>query len=132
MGPGIGTTVLATHSSRSRVVRERDGAVHLFWGVLGVRMSQGGFCDLAGLVAGAEKCLVRCGELARNAGGRVVRCSMGQVMLRRGDLTVWFTPEEFEEFCRLVGQARQRLADSAPAPPLGLSWRPEGEFFVPN
>src|SRR3712207_7244129 len=49
---------------------------------------------------------------------RVVRCSMGQVTLHHGELTLWFTPEEFEELAGMTIRARQRLADSAPAPRL--------------
>lgn len=57
--------------------------------------------------------------------GRAVRCPMGQIMLSYGSLTVWFSPEEFEEFCRLGLKARQQLADAAPLPPLGLPWKPQ-------
>lgn len=49
---------------------------------------------------------------------------MGQIMLSHGSLTLWFSPEEFEEFCRLGTAARQQLADVAPLPPLGVPWKP--------
>jgi hypothetical protein len=50
--------------------------------------------------------------------------SDGQIMLSHGSLILWFSPEEFEEFCRLGTTARQHLADVAPLPPLGLPWKP--------
>jgi hypothetical protein len=59
----------------------------------------------------------------------VVRSSMGQISLSHGNLTLWFSPEEFEEFHRLVVGARRRLADSAPAPRMGLPWAPREEGF---
>ena len=49
--------------------------------------------------------------------------SDGQIMLSHGSLILWFSPEEFEEFCRLGATARQQLADAAPLPPLGLPWK---------
>jgi hypothetical protein len=49
---------------------------------------------------------------------------MGQIMLSHDSLTLWFSPEEFEEFYRLVATARQQLADTAPLPPLGVRWTP--------
>lgn len=90
------------------------------------------FLDLSGVLAEAAWSLARYGELARAGRTWVVRCSMGQVTLHHGELTVWFSPEEFEDFSSLVGRARQKLADSAPPPPLGLAWKPEGEMFGPN
>lgn len=133
MHSGLRVTVLAAYNSRSRVTRERDGTVRIFWETLSVGMTQAEFLGFAGLLAEAAECTARCRELARGSWGRVARCSMGQVMLSHGSLTLWFTPEEFEEFHRLVAGARQRLADSAPMPRLGLPWAPLGEgFFGPN
>lgn len=117
-------TVLASNNSRTRVVRDREGAIHLFWGMLSIRMTQSEFLGFAGLVTDAAGCEVRCGELALRCCGRAVRCSMGQIMLAHGDLTLWFSPEEFEDFHRLVTRARQRLADAAPPSPLGVPWNP--------
>jgi hypothetical protein len=129
MRPGPRVTVLAAYNSRSRVTRGDDGVIRLFWGMMSVGMNEGEFLDLAGLVVEAAGCEVRCGELARGSCGRVVRCSMGQIKLSHGSLILWFSPEEFEEFCRLVVGARQRLADCAPAPRLGLPWAPREEGF---
>jgi hypothetical protein len=99
---------------------------------LSVRMGQGEFVDFAGLVTEAVDCAARCGELARGCNGRVSRCSMGQIMLTHGDLTLWFSPEEFEELCRLTSRARQRLADAEPLPALGVAWRPRQNPFSAN
>src|SRR3712207_6067005 len=132
IGSGIRATVLAAHTSRSRVTRERDGTIHLCWQALGVRMTQGEFVDLIGLVSGAAEGQVRCGELARCPCGRVSRCSMGQIVLSHSSFTLWFSPEEFDGFCRLVAEARRRLADTEPLPPLGLPWAPQRESFSPN
>jgi len=115
-------TVLASYNSRSRVVRDREGHIHLFWEALSIRMTQGEFLGFAGLVTDAAGCAVRCGELATCPCGRAVRCSMGQIMVSHGSLTLWFSPEEFDEFYRLIVTARQHLADAAPLPQLGVSW----------
>lgn len=48
--------------------------------------------------------------------------SDGQIMLSHGSPILWFSPEEFEEFCRLGATARQQLADAASLPPLSLTW----------
>lgn len=96
-------------------------------------MAQAEFLGLVDLVSGAVGCAARCGELARGSGGRVVCCPMGQVMLSHGDLSVWFSPEEFEEFSGLVVRARRRLADAEPLPRLGLPWSPQQRGFAsPN
>jgi hypothetical protein len=124
MDSGLRETELAAYNSRSRVVRDGEGMIHLFWGALSVRMSQGEFLDFARLVAEAACRMARCGELACSSCGRVVRCSMGQISLSYGRLTLWFDPEEFDAFERLAATARQRLSDAAPLPPLGLPWRP--------
>ena len=126
-------TVLAAYNSRSRVTRGDDGAIRLFWGMMSLAMDGAEFLGFAGMVAEAAGCAVRCGELARGSCGRVALCSMGQIKLSHGSLTLWFSPEEFEAFCRLVVGARRRLADCAPAPSLGLPWAPREEgFFGPN
>lgn len=127
MRPELPTLVLASYSSRSRVVRGEGGEVRLFWGALSLGMSAGEFVEFARMVGEAGR--GKRGELARCACGRVERCAMGQVMVSHGSLTLWFDPEEFEDFGRLVGEARGRLADSAPLPTLGLPWKPRGEFF---
>ncbi len=132
MDSGLRATVLAAHSSRSRVTRDTDGTIHLCWQTLGVRMTQGEFVDLIGLVSSAAEGRVRCGELARCPYGRVARCSMGQISLSHGSVTLWFSPEEFDEFCRLVLEARRRLADAEPLPSLGLPWTPPLGSFAPN
>jgi hypothetical protein len=129
MHPGPRATVLAAYNSRSRVTRGDDGVIRLFWGMMSVGMDGAEFLDFAGLVAEAARCRLRCGELARGSHGRVVRCSMGQIKLSHGSLTLWFSPEEFGEFCQLVAGARRRLADSAPAPRLGSPWVPREEGF---
>jgi hypothetical protein len=117
-------TVLASYNSRSRVVRDREGAIHLFWGALSIRMTQREFLGLVSLVTNAARCAGRCGELATSSCGRAVRCSMGQIMLSHDNLTLWFSPEEFEEFYRLTTTARQQLADAAPLPSIGVPWTP--------
>jgi hypothetical protein len=133
MRPGSRATVLAAYNSRSRVTRGDDGIIRLFWGMMSVGMDEAEFLGLAGLLVEAVGYGARCGELAHGSCGRVVRCSMGQIKLSHGSLTLWFSPEEFEEFCRLVVGARQRLADCAPLPRLGLPWvLREERFFGPN
>jgi hypothetical protein len=125
--------VLAAYSVRRRVVRGADGTVSVLWGSLGLKMSYAEFLDLAGVLEGALQSPSRYGEMARGVHARVVRCSMGQVTLHHGDLTLWFSPEEFEELANLTSWARRRLADSAPAPRLGLPWVPREEgYFGPN
>jgi hypothetical protein len=125
--------VLAAYSVRRRVVRSADGKVTVLWGSVGLRMSHGEFLDLARVLAETMRSPVRYGEVAGGSHARVVRCAMGEVTLHHGDLTLWFSPEEFEEFASLAIRARQKLADSAPAPRLGLRWRPGEEgFFDPN
>jgi hypothetical protein len=124
--------VLAAYSVRRRVVRGADGKVSVLWGSVGLRMSLDEFLDLAGVLAGATRSPARYGEMARGVHARVVRCSMGQVTLHHGDLSLWFSPEEFEELADLTIRARRTLADSAPPPLLGQPWSPEGETFGPN
>ena len=124
MNSRLSATVLASYNSRSRIVRDREGSIHLFWKSLGITMTQDEFLELVGLMKDAAGCAARCGELAMRTCGRAVRCPMGQIMLSHGSFTLWFSPEEFEEFCRLGTIARQRLADVAPLPPLGLPWKP--------
>lgn len=124
--------MLAAYSVRRRVVRGADGMVSILWGSLGRRVTHAAFLDLAGVLDEALRAPVRYGELARGVRARVVRCSMGQVTLHDGDLTLWFSPEEFEDLATLIVRARQKLADSAPPPPLGLTWKPEGPFFGVN
>lgn len=128
-------TVLAVYNSRSRVTRGEDGAIHLYWGSLCIMMTQAEFLSLAGMLNEAEGRRVRCGELARCPCGSLDRCAMGQITLRHGNLVLWFSPEEFEEFGRLVSSARQRLSDLAPAPAIGVRWSPQGDWkkhFSPN
>jgi hypothetical protein len=131
-GSGVKAAVLAAYSVRRRVVRGSEGVVSVLWGSLGLRMSHAEFLDLAEVLAGAARNPARYGELARGDHARVVRCTMGQVTLHRGDLTLWFSPEEFEELASLTTLARQKLADSAPAPRLGLPWTPRERYFDPN
>jgi hypothetical protein len=132
-GSEFKAAVLAAYSVRRRVVRGADGMVSLLWGSVGLRMSLAEFLDLAGVLSEATRNPARYGEMARGVHARVVRCSMGQVTLHHGELTLWFSPEEFEELAEMTLRARQRLADSAPAPRLGLSWVPREErFFGPN
>jgi hypothetical protein len=132
-GPEFRAAVLAAYSVRRRVVRSADGTVSVLWGSLGIKMSHAEFVDLARVLAQAMRNPARYGEQARGAQARVVRCTMGQVTLHHKDLTLWFSPEEFEEFANLTLRARRKLADSAPAPRLGLPWAPRDEgFFGPN
>jgi hypothetical protein len=132
-GSEFKAAVLAAYNVRRRVVRGADGTVSVLWGSLGLRMSYAEFLDLAGVLEEAMRSPARYGEMARGVHARVVRCSMGQVTLHHGDLTLWFSPEEFEELANLTIRARRRLADSAPAPRLGLAWVPREErFFGPN
>jgi hypothetical protein len=131
-GSEFRAAVLAAYSVRRRVVRGADGVVSVLWGSLGLRMSHAEFLDLAGVLAEAVQNPARYGEMARGVHARVVRCSMGQVTLHHGALTLWFSPEEFEDLANLTIRARQKLADSAPAPRLGLPWRPPEGLFDPN
>jgi hypothetical protein len=132
-GSEFKAAVLAAYNVRRRVVRGADGMVSLLWGSVGLRMSLAEFLDLAGVLSEATRNPARYGEMARGVHARVVRCSMGQVTLHHGELTLWFSPEEFEELAEMTLRARRRLADSAPAPRLGLSWVPREErFFGPN
>ena len=124
MGSKPLTTVLASYNSRSRIVRDREGIIHLFWGMLSIRMTQREFLGFVGLVKDAMGCARRCGALATSSCGRAVRCPMGQIMVSHGNLTLWFSPEEFEEFHRLTATARQHLADAAPLPSVGAPWTP--------
>ena len=121
--------VLAAYSSRSRVVSEGGGRVRLYWGTVSLALGAGEFAAFACLLGKAGCCGVRRGEVARGECGRVERCAMGQVMVSHGDLALWFAPDEFEEFAGLVGEARERLADAAPLPALGVPWEPRGELF---
>lgn len=96
-------------------------------------MSQGEFVNFVGLVTEAAECALRHGELARKPCGRVAKCPMGQIMLSHGNLTLWFSPEEFREFRRLIVKARQQLADAEPLATLGLPWvPPDGGAFGIN
>jgi hypothetical protein len=124
MEPVSRTSVLATHGVRRRIVRDEGGGVHLFWGSWGVGMSVGEFVDFAGILAEAADRPMRCGEVARGCCGRVAYCSMGQILVSHGNLTLWFSPEEFDELHRLTASARQRLADAEPPPALGVPWTP--------
>lgn len=123
-------TVLASYNSRSRILRDGEGNIHLFWGALSIRMTESEFLSFSSLVTDAAGCATRCGELAMRPCGRAFRCSMGQIMLSHDSLTLWFSPEEFEEFYRLVAAARQQLADIAPLPPLGIRWTPSHQGYV--
>ena len=132
-GSEFKAAVLAAYSVRRRVVRGADGMVSVLWGSVGLRMPLAEFLDFAGVLAEAMHNPARYGEMARGVHARVVRCSMGQITLHHGELTLWFPPEEFEELANMTIRARQKLADSAPAPRLGLSWVPREEgFFGPN
>ena len=134
-GPGseFKAAVLAAYSVRRRVVLGADGMVSVLWGSVGLRMSLAEFLDLAWVLAEAKRNPARHGEMARGVHARVVRCSMGQVTLHHGELTLWFSPEEFEELADMTIRARRRLADCAPAPRLGLAWVPrEKGYFGPN
>lgn len=124
--------VLAAYDVRRRVTRGGDGGIHFCWGVVGVEMSQAGFVDFASMVAKAREYPARCGELARGLDGRVCRCAMGQISLHHGNVTLWFSPEEFEDLCGLAEAARRRLADSTPVPALGVSWMPGRDEFSVN
>jgi hypothetical protein len=125
--------VLAAYSSRSRVTRDRDGTIHLLWESLGLRMNQGEFVELAATMKEAHRCPVRCGELARGCHGQAVRCPMGQIMLSHDRLTLWFSPEEFDQCCKLVDMALKRLADAEPLPALGKPiGSPQQSFPSPN
>ncbi len=123
---------LAAHNLRRRVTRDDDGGIVLSWGAVSIKISQEEFLDLAGLVADAVSSPARYGELARGRSGRVARCSMGQILLSYGSLTLWFSPEEFEELHRLVYRARQRLADTEPLPRFGVPWIPQRNHFSAN
>ncbi len=123
---------LAAHNLRRRVTRGANGSINLFWGAVSIEMSQGEFVDLAGLVADAVGSPARQGELARGCCGRVARCSMGQILLSHGTLTLWFSPEEFEELHRLVSRARRRIADAEPLPALGVPWAPRRDRISAN
>ena len=132
-GSEFKAAVLAAYSVRRRVVRGADGMVSVLWGSVGLRMPLAEFLDFAGVLAEAMQNPARYGEMARGVHARVVRCSMGQITLHHGELTLWFPPEEFEELANMTIRARQKLADSAPTPRLGLSWVPREEgFFGPN
>lgn len=123
---------LAAHNLRRRLTREVDGGIALCWGAVSVKVSQEEFLDLAGLVADAVASAARYGELARGRCGRVVRCSMGQLSLSHGSLTLWFSPEEFEELHRLIYTARQRLYDAESLPRLGVPWAPQPDRLSLN
>lgn len=124
--------MLAAYSVRRRVVRGADGVVSVLWGNVGLRVTHTEFVELAGVMEHAARTPVRFGELARGVRARVVRCSMGQVTLHHANLTLWFSPEEFEDLSALVARARQKLADAAPPPRLGRPWKPEGALFGLN
>ncbi len=128
-GSEFKAAVLAAYNVRRRVVRGADGMVSVLWGSVGLRMSLAEFLDLAAVLSEAMQNPGRHGEMARGVHARVVRCSMGQVTLHHGELTLWFSPEEFEEFAEMTHRARRRLADCAPAPRLGFSWVPRDERF---
>lgn len=99
---------------------------------MSIKMSTGEFVDFAGIVAEAVECPARCGELARGCCGRVFRCSMGQILVSHGSLTLWLSPEEFEELHRLTARARRRLADAEPLPALGVPWTPRRDSINAN
>jgi hypothetical protein len=133
MGEKSREVLLAAYNSRSRVTCSRDGTIHLLWGTLGMRMIQSEFMGFVRLVTEALVCQARCGELASGSCGRVARCSMGQIMLSYEGITLWLSPKEFEEFCRLIIEARERLADTKPPPTLGTPWtQPQGKAFSLN
>lgn len=123
---------LAAHNLRRRLTREVDGGIALCWGAVSVKVSQEEFLDLAALLADAVASPARYGELARGRRGRVARCSMGQISLSHGSLTLWFSPEEFEELHRLMHTARQRIADDEPLPRLGVPWTPRPDRVSAN
>jgi hypothetical protein len=116
MEPVPRTSVLATHSVRRRVVRDEAGDVHLFGGSFSLGMNLGEFVELAGMLAEATDRRMRCGEDVRGCCGWVTRCAMGQILVSHGNLTLWFSPEEFEDLYRLTASARRRLADTEPPP----------------
>jgi hypothetical protein len=120
LNSGLRAVVLAAYSSRNRIMRDVGGRIHVSWGPVTVRMTQREFFVLAELVAEAVDKPVRRGELARHAGGQVIRCTMGQVMLVHDAFTLWFAPREFEGFCGLVERASQQIEDSQSLPALGL------------
>lgn len=124
--------MLASYGSRSRVVRGVSGGISVSWDVLSVEMSGAEFAGFAEMIVDAFGCSVRCGELAKCPCGRVSRCAMGEVSLSHDRLTLWFSPEEFEEFGMLVLAARRKLADLAPPPPLGSPWEPGEAHFGVN
>lgn len=124
MVPAPRTTVLAARGVRRRVTLGEGGEVHLFWDNWSLGMSRGEFVDFAGVVAEAVGRPVRCGELARGCCGTVSRCSMGQILVSHGNLSLWFSPEEFDGLHRLTAGARGRLADAEPPPALGVPWKP--------
>ncbi len=127
------TTVLASYNSRSRIVRDREGRIHLFWDTLSITMTQREFLTFVDLVKDAVRCASRCEELATSSCGRAVRCPMGQIMVTHLNLTLWFSPEEFEKFHKLTTAARRHLADVAPLPAVGRPWRPlHQEYVSPN
>lgn len=95
-------------------------------------MNRAEFAGFAAMLVDAAGCAARCGEIARCPCGRVSRCAMGEVSLSHGRLTLWFSPEEFEEFGRLVLAARAKLADLAPQPVFGVPWEPGEEAFGLN
>jgi len=130
MASVLPATVLAAYNSRNRIMRDEAGAIHFFWGLLSIRMTQGEFLNLAGLLEDAVVCQVQRGELARCSCGRVARCAMGQIMLYHRSFTLWFSPKEFEKLYQLVAEARQRLADAAPLPQLGLPWATTHQGFA--
>src|SRR5215213_2906258 len=88
-GSGFKAAVLAGYSVRRRVVRGADGMVSVLWGSLGLRMSHAEFVDFAGVLAEAVQNPGRYGGRGRGGRARVVRCSVGQVTLQDGGLTVW-------------------------------------------
>ncbi len=124
MEPVSRTSILAAHGVRRRVVRGEAGDVHLFWGSFSLGMNVGEFVELAGMLAEAADRQMRCGEDVRGCCGRVARCPMGQILVSHGNLSLWFSPEEFDELHRLTASARGRLADAEPPPALGIPWAP--------
>jgi len=95
-------------------------------------MNRGEFVDFAEILAEAAVRPVRCGELARGCCGLVSRCSMGQILVSHGNLSLWFSPEEFDELHRLTASARGRLADVEPPPALGVPWTPRMDRISNN
>jgi hypothetical protein len=112
----------------------RDGGgIEVSWGALSVAMGRGEFLGFAAMLVDAFGCEARCGELASCPCGRVKRCAMGEVSLSHNGLTLWFSPDEFEEFGSLVVAARRKLADLASPSPLGVPWKPgDGGAFGLN